>query len=187
MLITALDYKSDTQLQSEALHHTPLPLRRQCCPIKWAHSFIVLKILASLFTKNIHITCFLKMPKRSKLRIFQKYLFLPVVPKTCKLSFYQTLNSDSTIGSTLVSDWKGLPSNESSVCFKDREGTELRRERQRILSSRTTWATQQDPAITTPPKVLRNCAVTVTSKGRSFDLKDEGLSLYVLPKRSALS
>lgn len=85
MLITALDYKSDTQLQSEALHHTPLPLRRQYCPIKWTHSFIVLKILASLFTKNIHITCFLKMPKRSKLRIFQKYIFLPVVPKTCKL------------------------------------------------------------------------------------------------------
>lgn len=60
-------------------------------------------------------------------------------------------------------------------------------ERQKILSSRPTWATQQDPATTTPPKVLRNCAVTVASKGRSFSLKDEGLSLYVLPKRSALS
>lgn len=103
------------------------------------------KHLSLTIAKNFHNKCVLKMPKQSKSRISQKYLFLPTVPKTYKLSFYQTL----ILILKLDGPRRYLTGRSYLVmgvlcALKIEKVTELRRERQRILSSRPPWATQQD-------------------------------------------
>lgn len=94
------------------------------------------------------------MTELSKSKTSQKYLFLPAVPKTCKLSSYQTLILIVTLDQSWHLIVRSYLATEVPCAFKRAEAQPSGNRGRRILSSRPAWATQQDPATTSCQKYL---------------------------------